>query len=36
MLKSAPNSVISSAVDGVDGEADEELIVVTIVGVSVW
>ena len=36
ILKTAPNSVISSVVDGVDGEADEELIAVTIVGLSVW
>ena len=34
ILKTAPNSVISSAVDGTDGEADEESIVVVIMGLS--
>ena len=33
--KSAPNLVISSDVDGIDGEADDAVIVVVIVGLSV-
>ena len=34
ILKTSPNSVISSAMDGADGEVDEESIVVAIMGLS--
>ena len=34
ILKTSLNSIISSAMDGGDGEADEEAIVVAIMGLS--